>query len=70
MEEECNNVDSMTISDYSLTLVNERKDIEVIDSTRVELTVNEDKDKYKKDCRHHDELQFYFNNVAPLLQGS
>ena len=63
MEEECNDVDSMTISDDSLTLVNERKDLEVIDLTQDELTMDENKDMNETDYKPHDESLFYFNKV-------
>ena len=67
MEDEVNDVDLMTISHDSLTLVKERKDIDVIDLNQEEITMDENKDMNEADYRPHDEIHFYFNKVAPLL---
>ena len=68
MEEEGNDVDLMTISDGSLTFVNESKDIEIMDLTQDELTMDENKDINEADYMPHYESHFYFNKVASLLQ--
>ena len=70
IEVEGNNMDSMTISDDSLTLVNEMKDIKIMDLNQDELKMEENKNINEADYRPHDESYFCFNKVAPLLQKS
>ena len=61
MEEKDNYMESMTISDDSLTFINEKNGIEAINLNQKELTMEDENDKHKQGCSPHDKRVFYFN---------